>query len=60
MVSDLAVGTKVNLHSTWGRQTRLKCVVCTRYMTAHTTTCRCGAEFVPLKTSGIYKIVRLP
>mgnify|MGYP001791509798 FL=1 len=57
-----AVGDLVSLSVTFGRQTRLKCITCTRYMpTRLSPTCgTCGTVYRPSTITGDFIIESLP
>lgn len=61
--STLTEGDLVDLCVTWGRQSRLKCIVCTRYLSNRSdkgVSCRCGTSYAPSTLSGQFLIERLP
>lgn len=60
--NELEVGEVYDLRITWGRQIRIKCPVCSKYMPSDLleVTCRCcGSVFSQTPDEGHYQVVRI-
>lgn len=58
--NELEVGEVYDLRIYWGRQIRIKCPVCAKYMRAELEiVCRCGSIFSQTPDEGNYQVVRI-
>jgi hypothetical protein len=59
--SALQPGDICDLRVYWGQQTRIKCPVCSRYMSSSLleVTCRCGSVYSKTPDSGHYQAIRI-